>query len=56
LLTARRIVALAKSLAYGKEGEEIKYNLPTVESRLSKDIQLTRRRISGITKALEAKK
>ena len=56
LLTARRIVALAKSLAYGKEGEEIKYNLPTVESRLSKDIQLTRRRISGITRALEAKK
>ena len=56
LLTARRIVALAKSLAYGKEGEEIKYNLPTVESRLSRDIQLTRRRISGVTKALEAKK
>ena len=55
LLTARRIIALAKSLAYGKEGDQIEYNIPTVESRLSKDIQLTRRRISGITKALEAK-
>lgn len=56
LLTARRIIALAKSLAYGKEGEKIEYNIPTIESRLSRDIQVTRRRISGISKALEAKK
>lgn len=56
LLTARRIIALAKSLAYSKEGEKIEYNIPTIESRLSKDIQITKRRISGIAKALEAKR
>jgi hypothetical protein len=36
---------LAKSLAYGKEGEEIKYDLPNIESRIAKDIKLTRSRI-----------
>ena len=56
LLTARRIISLAKSLAYGKEGEQIEYNLPSVESRISKDIKLTRTRIKGISKALQAKR
>jgi len=48
LLIAKRIINLAKSLAYGKDGEEIKYNLPSVKSRLSKDIQMTKSRISGM--------
>ena len=56
LLTARRIISLAKSLAYSKEGEKIEYNLPSIESRISKDITLTRRIINGISKALEAKR
>ena len=54
LLTARHIIKLAKSLAYGKENEEIKYHLPTIGSRLRKDITVTKTRISGISKSIQA--
>ena len=54
LLTARHIIELAKSLAYGKENEEIKYHLPTIGSRLRKDITVTKTRISGISKSIQA--
>jgi len=43
-------------LAYGKEGEKVEYDLPNIEFRISRDIQTTRRRIQGMSKALEAKK
>lgn len=56
LITARRIISLARSLAYGKEGEKVEYDLPNIEFRISRDIQTTRRRIQGMSKALEAKK
>lgn len=54
LMIARRIIGLAKSLAYGEQGKEVEYNLPTLEQRVSRELVNKKKQLSKLNYALQA--
>lgn len=54
LILARRIINVAKSLAYSDGNDNIEYNLPTLESRLSKELKHKSRILENTKKAIQA--
>lgn len=54
LLLARRIINLAKQLAYGEQGKEIEYNLPTINSRVNRELSSKQRQLKNNRNALDA--
>ena len=54
LLLARRIINLAKQLAYGEQGKEIEYNLPTISSRVNRELSSKQRQLKNNRNALDA--
>lgn len=54
LILARRIINVSKSLAYSDGNDNIEYNLPTLESRLSKELKHKSRILENTKKAIQA--
>lgn len=54
LFIAKRIIKVAKSLAYSDGESGIESNLPTLKERVSKELQIKSRQLSNIKKSIEA--